>query len=104
MSTRWRTTEYNGRTRWEYISTILSIEPAAIDLANVLTDIPGGGVGAEGVGGASLGIAGYVGTVSDGRCRLKIEGWLVYFWLVVWPLWLWLWVWQTLTRMRGEPI
>ena len=70
VSTRWRTTEYNGRTRWEYVSTILSIEPAAIDLANVLTDIPRGGVGAEGVGGASLGIAGHVGTVSDGRCRL----------------------------------
>ena len=40
-------------TRWKYISGILSIEPAAIDLADKVPDIPSGLVGQDGFCDAS---------------------------------------------------
>ena len=57
-------------TRWKYVGAILSIEPTTIDFTNILGNIPGGVVGPERVDNASLGVAGHVNTVSNGRCRL----------------------------------
>ena len=34
-------------TRWKNVSAILGIEPTAVDLADILSDIPGGVVGPD---------------------------------------------------------
>jgi hypothetical protein len=73
-------------TGWEYVGAVLCIEPPAVDLADVLADVPARVEGPARVSDAGLGVARHVGAVSCGGRRLEVERWLVHSGFVVRPL------------------
>jgi hypothetical protein len=70
-------------TGWEYVGAVLCIESPAIDLTDVLADVPARVIGPARVGDAGLGLAGYVCAVSGGGRRLEVGRWLVQSGVVV---------------------